>query len=141
MKVILLEDDKVAEVSDGYARNYLLPKGLAVLATAAAITGVEKRATKRQIELEQKKVELAALAEKLASQEIEIKADAGEEGKLFGSVTAADIAQAIKAIAGVEIDKRKIVLHESLKVVGEHTVQAKLFQDITATIKIKISAK
>lgn len=141
MKVIFLEDDRVEEVSDGYARNYLLPRKLAVLATPGALAEVERRREEKKAELEKKRAEMQALAEKLSEAEVEIKVDAGEEGKLFGSVTSSDIAEAIKERVGVEVDKRKIEIEEPIKVLGEYKVQVKLFQDITAFLKVKVSAK
>ena len=87
MKVIILEDDRVENVSDGYARNFLLPRGLAALATPAAIAAVEKRREKKQTEIEKKKQEMRASAEQLGALEVAITADVGEGGKLFGSTT------------------------------------------------------
>ena len=141
MKVIFLEDDRIEAVSDGYARNYLLPRKLAVLATPEAIAAVEKRGEKKKTELEKKKAEMQTLAEKLSTLEIVVAADAGEGGKLFGSVTSSDIAEAVKRSSGVELDRKKIELEEPLKVVGEYSVPVRLFQDITATLKLKVSAK
>jgi large subunit ribosomal protein L9 len=141
MKVIVLEDDRIENVSDGYARNYLLPRKLAILATPQAIASTEKRREKRKTELEQKRAEMRALAEKLEKLEIEISADAGEGGKLFGSITSADIAQAASQLSGAEIDKKKIELEEPIKVVGEHKVTLKLFSEVTAALKVKVSPK
>lgn len=141
MKVIILEDDRAEDVSDGYARNYLLPKKLAVPANPGNLAAAEKRRVQREAEMEKKKLELKAVADQLAAQEIVIAADAGEGGKLFGSVTAADIAEAVKKNSGIELDKRKIVLEEPIKTLGEHSVTVKLFQEINTKLKIKISAK
>ena len=141
MKVIFAEDDRIEDVSDGYARNYLLPKKLAILATPGSLEAAEKRKDQRQAELEKKKLELKELSEKLSSQEIVILADTGEGGKLFGSVTAADIATAVKKDTGIDLDKKKITLDEPIKMVGEYSVAVKLFQDISAKLKIKISSK
>lgn len=141
MKVIILEDDRIEEVSKGYARNYLLPRRLAVSATPAAVAALAKRGEKKKAQIEARRLETQALAEKLAAQEIEILADVGEGGKLFGSVTSADIAAAVKRTAGIELDRKKIDLPDPLKLVGEYTVPVKLFQELTATLKIKIAAK
>jgi len=141
MKVIFLEDDRIEEVSDGYARNYLLPRKLAVLATPEAIAAAEKRGGKKKAELEKRKSEIQTLAEKLSTLEIVVEADAGEGGKLFGSVTSSDIVEAIKKTSGIELDRKKIELEEPLKVVGEYSVPVKLFQDVSATLKIKVTAK
>ena len=141
MKVIILEDDRIENVADGYARNYLLPRKLAQAATPQAVAAVEKRKEKKKAEIERKKIETQAVAEKLSAAEIVIEADAGEGGKLFGSVTPADIAAAVKKTTGIEVDKRKIDLREPLKAAGDYAVTVKLFQDITATLKIKVSAR
>lgn len=147
MKVILLkkvtslgEEDSILEVSDGYARNYLLPQKLATLATPSVLASAEKRKQKKLEELEKQKAEFLALKDRLSSLTIEISAPAGEEGKLFGSVTSQDIAEAVKNQAGIELDKKKIELEEPLKLVGEYNITVGLFQDIKATLKIKVKA-
>lgn len=136
-----MEDDRVEEVSDGYARNYLLPRKLAVSATPQALASAEKRREKRKAELEERKTEMQSLAEKLSALEVVVEMDAGEGGKLFGSVTTADIADAIKKASGTEIDKKRIEIQEPIKVVGEYTVPVKLFQEVTAALKLKVSAR
>lgn len=141
MKVIFVEDDRIEAVSDGYARNYLLPNKLAMMATPAALAAAEKRRGKRKEELEKRKAEMQALAEKLAALEIVVEADAGEGGKLFGSVTAVDIAEAARKAGGVEIDRRKILLEEPIRTIGEYSVPLKLHPDVTAALKVKVSAK
>ena len=141
MKVIFFEDDRLEQVSDGYARNYLLPNKLAVAATQAAIAAADKRREKRKAELEQRKAEMQSLAEKLEALEVIIAADAGEGGKLFGSVTAADVAEALKQSGAAEIDKRKITLHDSIKTLGDFAAAVKLHPEVTATLKIKVTAK
>jgi len=141
MKVIFLEDDRIAEVSDGHARNFLFPRRLAVPATGGALAEAETRQAKRKAEQEKYREQMKALAEKLSSLEITLAADAGEGGKLFGSVTAADIAAAAGDKAGMEIDKKKIELDEPLKNIGDYRVPLKLFQDISATLKIQIVAR
>jgi len=148
MKIVVLKEvpglgyeDDVADVSEGYARNYLLPRKLAEQATPAALAGVEKRKEDRERKLAEKRTEFSAQAETLAAQEITIGMDAGEEGKLFGSVTPQMIAEAIKAACEIKIDKRKIELTDPIKLVGDYTVTVKLFRDITAKLKVKVSAK
>jgi len=141
MKVIILEDDRVENVADGYARNFLLPRGLAVSATVKALAAVEKRSAKKKAEVEKKRGEMQGVVEKLAATEVTVAVDAGEGGKLFGSVTAADIAKAVKAASGIEVDKRKITLAEPIKLVGEYHVPVKLFQDISASLKLIVAAK
>ena len=140
MKVIILEDDSLANVSDGYARNFLFPRKLAIVASPAALAALGKRQDKKKAEIEKKQQEMRELAEKLAAMEITITADSGEGGKLFGSVTTADLARAIRQ-AGVEIDKRKIEIKTPLKTIGDYVVSVKLFRDINAALKVKVSAK
>ncbi|MGB9612786.1 MAG: 50S ribosomal protein L9 [Candidatus Margulisiibacteriota bacterium] len=141
MRVIFLEDDHIEDVAEGYARNYLIPRKLAVVATPQAIVAAEKRKEAKKAELEKKRAEMQALAEKLSSLQVVIEAEAGEEGKLFGSVTPSDIAVACQKISGIEIDKRKIELSDPIKVVGEYQVPVKLFSDIVASLKVKVVAK
>jgi large subunit ribosomal protein L9 len=145
MKVILRKDivnvgkeGGVIEVSEGYARNYLFPRKLAVPAGDAQLKELEKskkRLEKKEIE---KKEELKRTAEKLESIAIEIKADAGESGKLFGSVTATDICDAIKNSSGIEIDKKKIIIEEPIRTLGDHFISAKLHADIETKVRISV---
>jgi len=145
MKVILLQDAKgkgkkgqMIEVSDGYARNFLLPKKLAIEATADAINTkkMNDKATAERIAKE--KAEARALSDKLREMTLVVKAKGGGSGKLFGSVTNQEIADALKASAGVTLDKRKIVIADSIKNVGTYTVTCKLGYEITAPLTVKI---
>jgi len=144
MKVILKEDVKslgkmgeVVNVSDGYARNYLIPKGLAVDATTKNIKALEHE--KKVIELRAQKLrnQAKAEAERLSSMVLTIRAKAGEEEKLFGSITTMDIADALKA-EGIEIDRKKIVLDEPIKRLGEYMVSVRLHPEETAQLKIQV---
>ena len=141
MKVILLDEDKVLNVSDGYARNYLLPKKLAIPATPEAVKQMEKRAEANRQKREEQLKLAQALAEKLASKEITIKADAGEEGKLFGTVTNSDVAKAIHETFAEEIDKRKVNLNDHIKMIGEYTASVKIHSEVVAHIKIRVEKK
>jgi len=141
MKVILFTEDRVAEVSDGYARNYLFPNKLAIPATLPAIAQMEKRAEANRGKREAEKQQAQELAEKLSSQEVVIAADAGEEGKLFGSVTAADVAAAIFGSQKIEIDRKKINLNEHIKALGEYTATVKLHHEVNAHLKLRIVKK
>lgn len=141
MKVILFEEDRVVNVSDGYARNYLLPKGLAAMATEKALKQMEKRAAANADKREQEKKNAQELAEKLEANPLTIKADAGEEGKLFGSVTAAEVANELRSQTGVEVDKRKINLNEHIKTLGEFSATLKLHRDVNAHLKIIVEKK
>ncbi|MFA6430774.1 MAG: 50S ribosomal protein L9 [Candidatus Margulisiibacteriota bacterium] len=141
MKIIYLEDDRVENVADGYARNYLFPKKLAVLATKSSLVQVEKRKEKKQAIVEKKKAELMAIAEKLGQLELTIPMEAGEGGKLFGSVTTLDVVKEIKSSSGIEIDKRKVTIRAPIKFLGEYSVLVTLYQSIKADVKLKITVK
>ena len=145
MKVILLQDVKgkgkkgqMLEVSDGYARNYMLPKKLAIEATADAMN-TKKMNDKAAAEKEAKE-RAAALdtSRKLRELTVVVKAKGGGAGRLFGSVTTQEIADALKTAAGITLDKRKIVLADPIKSVGTYTVQCKLGYEITAPLTVKI---
>jgi large subunit ribosomal protein L9 len=141
MKVIILEDDSIENVSDGYARNYLFPKKLAISATPAAVAALGKRQEKKKAEIEKKKQEAQALADRLSATEVVITADVGEGGKLFGSVTTTDLVKAVKQAAGIGLDKRRIEIKEPLKTVGDYLVNIKLFKGVAASLKVKVAAK
>mgnify|MGYP000943703950 CR=1 FL=1 len=145
MKVILLEEVKklgkkgeVVEVAEGYARNYLLPRKLAVPATSDAINTIKQQqaaeARKAQRQLEEAKM----LAAQLAKLTVTIPVKTGEGGKLFGSVTAKDIADALAAQHKFEIDKRKIELKEAIKAVGSYTVTLKIHPEVAAQLEVKV---
>ncbi|MFA5103901.1 MAG: 50S ribosomal protein L9 [Candidatus Margulisiibacteriota bacterium] len=145
MKVVLLKDtvnigdeNEVVDVSEGYARNYLIPKKIAIVATDAAIKYLEKNKKKIEKKIEDKKVLLKEAAKKIGALSLEIKVDVGEGGKMFGSVTNADIAHAIKEAAGIELDKRKIHLDQHIKAPGNYPVTIKLFSDIEAKIQVAV---
>lgn len=144
MKVILKEDvknlgtmGKVVEVANGYGRNYLIPKNLAVEANPKNIREFEHK--KNMILARSNKIKRSAegMAESLSGLTITIEVRAGEEDKLFGSVTSKDIAEAIGK-QGYEIDRRKIVLDEHIKKLGTYEVPVKLVQDVTANVKVEV---
>lgn len=141
MKVIFIEDDRIENVSNGYARNYLLPNKLAISATPAAIIAAGKRRERRKVQLDKKKAELQELAAKLTAMEINLSANVGEGGKLFGTITTADIAEAIKKNSGIDLDKRKLELSAPIKEIGEYPVRIRLFHDIIAAPKVIVAAK
>ena len=147
MKIVLRADvdnlgkkGDLIDVADGYARNYLVPKGLAIKATP----GAEKQADamRRNRDAQERKTREAAeaLATRLAGGTVEIKARAGEGGRLFGSVTAVDIADAVQAQLGVEIDRRRLELDEPLKEIGAADVRLRLHADVDATIRVAVVA-
>ncbi|MBR6472584.1 MAG: 50S ribosomal protein L9 [Firmicutes bacterium] len=147
MKVILLEDVRgsgkagdVVKVSDGYARNMLIPKGLAMEATPQNIKQLEKRKEAAQKKLAEEKAAASELAEKLKDVGIVIKTKAGENGKVFGSITSRDIAEALKNM-GFEVDKKKIQLDSPIKNIGVTVVPIKLFSEVSAKVKVRVEAE
>ena len=144
MKVILLQDVKgkgkkgqMLEVSDGYARNFMLPKKLAIEATPDAINTMRMNDKATQERIAREKAEALATGKKLREMTVIVKAKGGGAGRLFGSVTNAEIADAL-AKQGVKLDKRKIVLNETIKSVGTYTATCKLGYEITAPLTVKI---
>lgn len=146
MKVILQENvDNLGQIGDvvkvapGYARNYLLPKGFAIEATEKNAKALEH--AKRQLAYKKNKTIEAAknLAEKLSAINVNLTVNAGEDGKLFGSVTNMDIADFIKN-AGFEVDRKKITLAEPIKQIGEHSVSIRIHPEVMATVKVQVSA-
>ena len=144
MKVILLQDVKgkgqkgqILEVSDGYARNFMLPKKMAIEATPDAINTVKMNDKATQERIAREKAEALATAKKLREMTVIVKAKGGGAGRLCGSVTNAEIADAL-AKQGVKLDKRKIVLGETFKNVGTYTATCKLGYEITAPLTVKI---
>ena len=147
MKVILLKDVKaqgkageVIDVSDGYARNYLLPNGLAKQATSSAINAIKisKEAEERRRKIEHD--EAVELCKKLASVTVTVKIKTGANGKLFGALNTAAISDALKA-QGYELDKKKIVLSEPIKQLGRYTVQIKPFAEVSGKVNILVEAE
>ena len=144
MKVILLQDVKgkgkkgqMLEVSDGYARNFMLPKKLAIEATPDAINTMRMNDKATQERIAREKAEALATANKLREMTVVVTAKGGGNGRLFGSVTNAEIADAL-AKQGVKLDKRKIVLNETIKNVGTYTATCKLGYEISAPLSVKI---
>ena len=130
----------LVKVADGYARNYLLPRKLALLATDGNKKVIEREKVKFDVkEAEEQKV-AQAVADRLATVEIEIGRKVGETDALFGSVTNADVADALAA-KGFDIDRRKIQLHEPIKKIGEVEVPVKLHRDVVVKLKVKVVAE
>ena len=146
MKVILLQDEKklgkkgdVVEVSEGYARNYVLPKKIGVEATSKNLNDLKlQKANADKVALEQLN-DAKALAAVLAEKTVEVKMKAGEGGRTFGSVSSKEIAAECKTQHGIEIDKKKIVLPEALKNFGMYEVNVKLHPQVTAVLKVHVS--
>ena len=144
MKVILLQDVKgkgkkgqMIEVSDGYARNYMLPRKIAMEATTDAVNTMRMNDKATAERIAREKAEALATANKLREMPVVVKAKGGGQGRLFGAVTNAEIAAALEK-AGVKLDKRKIVLNENIKNVGTYTVTCKLGYEISAPLSVKI---
>jgi large subunit ribosomal protein L9 len=147
MQVILREDidtlgkmGDVVKVADGYGRNYLVPTKKAIEATPKNVHAMDHAKKMVSDRIRKMKKEATVEADKIKAISVTIKVKTGEEGKLFGAVTSKDIAEAVQA-QGVEIDKRKIVLDEPIKRVGDYTVTVKLHTDITADIKVSVVAE
>ena len=145
MKVILLQDVKgkgkkgqMLEISDGYARNFLLPKKLAMEATPDAINTMRMNDKAAAEKAARERAEAMEISKKLREMTVTVTAKGGGAGKLFGSVTSQEIADALKAKSGIVLDKRKIVLSDPIKNVGTYTVQCKLGYEIVAPLTVKI---
>ena len=145
MKVILLQDIKgkgkkgqMLELSDGYARNFLLPRKLAVEATPDAINTMRMNDKAAAEKAAKERAEALEISKKLRELTVTVTAKGGGAGKLFGSVTSQEIADALKAKSGITLDKRKIVLSDPIKNVDTYTVQCKLGYEITAPLTVKI---
>jgi large subunit ribosomal protein L9 len=147
VKVIFLEDvpdvalaGETREVADGYGRNYLLPRKLAVLANSAASNIVATQLKKVAVKRAQAEAEMAEMAGKLDGMEITLKAKVGEKERLYGSVTGADIADELSRRAGLAIDKRKIELEEPIRQIGIYEVTVRFTQDITAVVGVTVAS-
>ena len=130
----------VVKVAAGYARNYLLPKQLALPVTQASKRQIEREREKAEARDAEERAAASAQAERVAALDISIARRVGENNTMYGSVTSADIAQALAA-KGFEVDKRKISLPEAIKSVGEHKVQVKVHRDVTAEVTVKVVAE
>ena len=145
MKVILKQDikgvgkkDQVINASDGYARNFLLPKGLAVVADSTNMSNLK---SKNEANLYKKNQELEnakSIANKLNETTLKIKAKVGENGKLFGGITSKEISEHLKKDFNIDIDKKKIVLNENIKQIGTTLVQVKLYEGVVAKLKVMV---
>ncbi len=148
MKVILTQDvkgqgkkDQVIDVSDGYARNFLLPKKLAVPADNSALNVVKNKEASKQHKIDVEKQQAKEIAEKLKSITVRFEYASGPDKKLYGSVTTKEISETLKKDFGIEIDKRKITLKENIKSFGSFTADVKLYTDIMGTINILVTSK
>ena len=145
MKVILLCDvkgqgkkDQIVDVSDGYARNFLFPQKKAVPADAKATNELKNKEESKQFKINEDRKAAQALADKINNVEIEIIMGHGADGRLYGSVTAKDIAEQLKAKLGVDVDKRKIMMKESIRAYGKHDVQIKVHPEVVAKFVVYV---
>ncbi len=146
MKVVLRQDvpkvgeaGTVREVSNGYARNFLIPQGLAVVATPGEIKTAEHNLAVKARKVARQEAQLQALADRINGQRLEFTARAGEQGRLYGSITAGDIAEKLSGIVGEEIDRRKVVLDEQLRTAGEHSVIVHLVGRLKPAITVVVT--
>ena len=148
MKIILQrpvdnlgEPGDVVEVKDGYARNFLLPRGLAVVATRGAVRHAERARSGHEARQAREREEAEAVASRIAKTPVQIGARAGEEGRLFGSVTAQDVAEALARSLGQEVDRRRIHLEDPIRSVGTHEVQIHLHPEVNARLTVQVVAQ
>ncbi|MBQ8439408.1 MAG: 50S ribosomal protein L9 [Clostridia bacterium] len=148
MKVILLADVKgqgkkndVIEVSDGYGKNFLIPRKLAKPADAQSLNDVKVKEAARVYRIETERKEAQALAEKLKSLQVKIPASSGADGRLYGSITSKDIVEKLKADTGIDIDKRKVVMGDPIKAYGKYEVEVKLYTEVTGKINLLVCEK
>lgn len=147
MKVILLQDikgvgkkDQIINANDGYARNYLFPKKLAVEANAGNLGNLKAKQESNQYRKDVEKEEATKLANKIKDLTLVIKVKAGENGKIFGGVTSKEIAENLKKQYQIEVDKKKIILTETIKNLGMLTVEIKLYEGVIGKLKVQIIA-
>ena len=146
MKVILNADVKgqgkkgdMVEVSEGYARNYLLPRNLAIKATADNLNTLKQKEQAKKAQVEREKAKARENAARLAGSVVKVRAKGGDNGKLFGSVTSKEISEALKEQYGIELEKNRIVLEENIKSFGSYEVKCKLGHEISGTIHLVVT--
>jgi large subunit ribosomal protein L9 len=147
MKLILRNDMQglgkrgdIVDVADGYARNYLLPKGAAIVATPGAVEQASRMRRARDLRDASDREAATTVASTLVPKVIEVAAKAGTEGRLFGSVTAADIVEAIEAQTSIVIDRRQVEIEEQIKTLGQHVVRATLHAEVSFPVTIEVVA-
>ena len=148
MKVVLLADvkgqgkkDQIVDVSDGYARNFLFPKKLAIPADSKAVNEIKNKESSKQHKLDVEKANAIDIAKKLESIVVVFEYAAGPDKKLYGSVTAKDIAEELKKKHNIDIDKRKITLAEPIKSFGDFKADVKLYTDVSGKINVRVTSK
>ena len=145
MKVILLKEQdnlgaegEIVNVKNGYGRNYLIPKGIAALATKSAVQAWEEEQRQAARKIAQRKGDAETVAKQLESTEVVIPAKVGEENRIFGTVTAQQVADALSA-KGFEVDRRKIDLSEDIRMIGVYSATVKLHPEVTAQVKVRVT--
>ncbi len=145
MKVQLIQDvagvgkaGEIKKVADGYGRNYLIPRGLAVLARPGLVQQAGERRRAQERKGARRAVEVQALAQQMAQLTLSFKVKAGEQDKLYGSITRSDIVEELEKQLGQELDRRKVLLDQSIKQLGSHQVAIKLASDITAEVTVLV---
>ena len=145
MKVQLIQDvagvgkaGEIKKVADGYGRNYLIPRGLAVLARPGLVQQAGERRRAQERKGARRAVEVQALAQQMAQLTLSFKVKAGEQDKLYGSITRSDIVEELEKQLGQELDRRKVILDQSIKQLGSHQVVIKLASDITAEVTVLV---
>ncbi len=148
MKVILLKDipgtgkkEQIIEVSDGYARNYLFPRKLAAEASATAVNAIKKAKAAEDHRETLRRQEAAQTAERLRGQEIRLSARAGEKGRLYGSITGQEVADALEKQHGIKVEKRRVELSEPIRAVGEYEASVWLYAGITIPMRVLVTAE
>ncbi len=148
MKVILLQDvkgtgkkEQIVEVSDGYARNFLLPRKIAVEATATAANAIKHAKAAEEHRESLRKKEALETAERLRGKEIRLTARCGEKGRLYGSITGQEVADALAAQHGVRVEKRHVELSDPIRAVGEYTASVWLYSGISVPMKVLVEAE
>lgn len=145
MKVVFLKDVKgqgkkgeIKEVSEGYANNFLIPRGLVSVATSSAVKQLDQQKKAEQKRKDQEKANAEVLAGKMNEMTVQLKAKSGEGGRLFGAIMAKQIAEALQKQQNIKVDKRKIELHEPIRSLGVTRVPVKLHIDVTATLSVQV---
>ncbi|MBE6624811.1 MAG: 50S ribosomal protein L9 [Ruminococcaceae bacterium] len=148
MKVVLIQDVKgqgkkndIINVSDGYARNFLFPRKLAIVADAKAINDVKNKKSSEEHKIELEKANAREIATRLGETKVVISAEAGKDGRFYGAITSKDISDALKAQAKLDIDKRKIALDAPIKAFGTYIVDVKLYSGISGKLNVQVKEK
>ena len=148
MKVLLLQDvksqgkkDQIIEVSEGYARNFLFPKKLAIPADAKAINDAKNRQSSKEHKISVERDNAKALATKLEGIIVKLSAESGNDGRFYGAITSKDIAEGLKAQFGIDIDKRKIALDAPIKAYGTYKIGVKLYTDVVGKLTVMVVEK